>query len=403
MRRGRCAGFEDPVNEITICERGAFTRDALAYYAQSAGVSTVLAEPHELAEHFRYGRVLIAEWSEELAPALAQARRLGVRVIAVRKSQTAMGSAAEPEAFLSWPVSRRDVEGLLRALFSGGHLQARTESDAKRLSRRLSGLKVLVADDNEVNREVAKEALEQLGATVTLVSDGLQALTAHASSSFDLLMLDGSMPILNGFDAARQIRQRELETGCKRVPIIAFTAHVLGDGAAEWRDAGMDLLVAKPFTLEQLATGVETALGRDGVSFTPARAAAESIETALDLIDRKTFGELAGLSLQRKDFLDRVVGLYSVHAPEAVDAIRRCAIDGQPDGLAKSAHALKSMSLNIGASAVARVGAQLEFDAKSGAAADPVSLNRLTCLVEATCTELQHLLDETTLPIAVAS
>jgi two-component system sensor histidine kinase BarA len=237
---------------------------------------------------------------------------------------------------------------------------------------------VLVADDNEVNREVAKEALQQMGATVALVCDGLEAVAAYGASRFDLIMLDGSMPGLSGFDAARRIREIEARSGARRTPIVAFTARVLGASATEWREAGMDALVAKPLTLEQLSRGVETALGRrtDVPTAEP-----EAVADAA-LVDGELLDELSRLSSRGADFLARVVGLYRSHAPEAVGEIERCARDGDWDGLAKAAHALKSMSLNIGANAAAQAAAQLEIGARNGAAA---GVERIGPLVAATC------------------
>ena len=109
--------------------------------------------------------------------------------------------------------------------------------------------RVLVADDSAVNVEVAIEALARCGVTdVITVGDGAQALAASAAGHFDLILMDGSMPVLDGFEATRAIRRREAETGAARLPIVAMTAHVIGDGALAWQEADMDGTLAKPFT-----------------------------------------------------------------------------------------------------------------------------------------------------------
>src|SRR5262249_62154969 len=114
------------------------------------------------------------------------------------------------------------------------------------------GLKVLVADDSEVNREVATAALTRLGASVQMVDNGGQAISAARDGAFDVVLMDGSMPDIDGFAAARAIREEEERDGRKRLPIVALTAHVIGKAADAWRDAGMDDIVHKPFTLAQL-------------------------------------------------------------------------------------------------------------------------------------------------------
>ena len=118
---------------------------------------------------------------------------------------------------------------------------------------RFANLRVLVADDSAVNREVAIEALSRLGAHVETVENGVEAVSAAARRSHDIILMDGSMPQMDGFTAARTIRQAEQSENRVRVPIVALTAHVIGAAAEEWRLAGMDAIIHKPFTIAQLA------------------------------------------------------------------------------------------------------------------------------------------------------
>ena len=112
---------------------------------------------------------------------------------------------------------------------------------------------MLVADDSAVNREVAIEALSRLGAQVETVENGAEAVSAAARHSHDIILMDGSMPQMDGFTAARIIRQAEESENRARIPIVALTAHVIGAAAEEWRLAGMDAVIHKPFTIAQLA------------------------------------------------------------------------------------------------------------------------------------------------------
>ncbi len=107
-------------------------------------------------------------------------------------------------------------------------------------------MNVLVAEDNQVSQRLAQRILQKLGCSVTLVSDGLQAVEAVAKNRFDAVLMDCIMPICDGFEATKKIRAAERETG-RHVPVIALTASVLAEDRDRCLDAGMDAYLAKPF------------------------------------------------------------------------------------------------------------------------------------------------------------
>jgi CheY-like chemotaxis protein len=120
-----------------------------------------------------------------------------------------------------------------------------------------TGYRVLVADDMEVNRILCREMLELLGAEAAVVNDGQQAAEAVANGSYDLLIMDCRMPVLDGFSATRRIRAWEMENHAKRIPIIALTAHAVEDARTACLEAGMDDHLPKPFRFEQLRAILE--------------------------------------------------------------------------------------------------------------------------------------------------
>ncbi|MCC6408353.1 MAG: response regulator [Planctomycetes bacterium] len=130
-----------------------------------------------------------------------------------------------------------------------------------------SGLSVLVAEDNLVNQKIAARLLERQGYAVTLVGNGREALDALQTGVFDLVLMDGSMPEMDGLAAARAIRERELSTG-GHIPIIALTAHAMKGDRERFLDAGMDGYVTKPIQLAELLTAIArvTAKRDDGAS-----------------------------------------------------------------------------------------------------------------------------------------
>jgi signal transduction histidine kinase/ActR/RegA family two-component response regulator len=116
--------------------------------------------------------------------------------------------------------------------------------------------RVLVADDNAVNQFVVVRVLERCGCDADVVSDGKQALEALAQRSYDAVLMDCEMPVLDGYQTTLELRRRE--DGARHTPVIAMTAHAMEGAAEECRQAGMDDYLSKPLQREQL----ETALAR---------------------------------------------------------------------------------------------------------------------------------------------
>jgi two-component system, sensor histidine kinase len=114
---------------------------------------------------------------------------------------------------------------------------------------------VLVVEDNEVNRMIAREMLAQMGLNVLEANDGAAALRLleRDEASVDLVLMDLQMPELDGYAATRLIREREAQRpGRGRLPILAVTANAFGDDARRALDAGMDAHLAKPYSPARL-------------------------------------------------------------------------------------------------------------------------------------------------------
>jgi signal transduction histidine kinase/CheY-like chemotaxis protein len=115
----------------------------------------------------------------------------------------------------------------------------------------LSGT-VLVVEDNEVNRMIARQVLLSLGVEVIEAADGAEALDVLEGRPVDLVLMDCQMPVMDGYVATRAIREREARRGGRRLPIVALTADAFDDDAIRTREAGMDAHLGKPYTRGQL-------------------------------------------------------------------------------------------------------------------------------------------------------
>ena len=281
------------------------------------------------------------------------------------------------------PLRRRDLEAALARAVAGEpigqDLAAEDRAETAALPE-FHGRRVLVADDSAVNREVAMEALSRLGVEADVAIDGRAAVEAvsaalAAGTPFDLVLMDGSMPDMDGYEAATEIRRREAESTLDRLPIVALTAHVVGAAADAWQAAQMDGVLHKPFTLAGLAAvlsqHMETASAPvSAMSGPPIAAPLKSPAPSApmitsDLLDPQVAGELARMAAMGKaDFVDRVRRLYRENAPEAVKAVIDGSVSRDWEAVAVAAHALKSMSLNMGARVVAESASRIEAQAR---------------------------------------
>jgi PAS domain S-box-containing protein len=127
-----------------------------------------------------------------------------------------------------------------------------------------AGRRVLVVDDNVVNQKVARHFLGKLGYRADVVHDGREAVLAWQRGYYDLILMDCEMPVMDGYEATRQIRIHE--GGERHIPIVALTAHAVSGAEIKCKAAGMDAYITKPLVREQLAGCLERFLGDANIS-----------------------------------------------------------------------------------------------------------------------------------------
>ncbi len=279
------------------------------------------------------------------------------------------------------PIGRREVIDIVDRLASNGLRGSQALDGSDETFENLAnfgGIRVLVADDNAINREVIIEALRRLNVSVDTAIDGEEAVRKWYDGHYKLIFMDCSMPTVDGYAATELIRQREAAAGRGRLPIIALTAHVAGGPADQWETAGMDGLITKPFTLKTIAECLVKWLP-DALTFPDATQDAATVapETAATgcgeeqpVIDPITLENVRLMSGGNNELLFRTTELFKEHAPQAFEKLNGL-IEG-PGGkpLADAAHALKSMSSNMGAVRLAAACHRLETLARGGAPLD---------------------------------
>jgi PAS domain S-box-containing protein len=132
-----------------------------------------------------------------------------------------------------------------------------------------STLRVLAAEDNEVNQLVLRTLLSHVGIEPVIVGDGVDAVAAWEAEPWDVILMDVQMPRMDGPTATRFIRERELAQGRARTPIVALTANAMTHQVSQYLDAGMDGFVAKPIEVSRLFEALETAMAQKAGAESP--------------------------------------------------------------------------------------------------------------------------------------
>jgi signal transduction histidine kinase/ligand-binding sensor domain-containing protein/DNA-binding response OmpR family regulator/HPt (histidine-containing phosphotransfer) domain-containing protein len=235
--------------------------------------------------------------------------------------------------------------------------------------------RVLVVEDQPLNREVADGMLSALGVTVETAANGAEALERLRRESFDLVLMDCEMPVMDGFSATRELRRSEAPG--KHLPVVALTADVTREGREACLAAGMDDHLGKPFTREALSAMLQRWLP------TPPRASAQALpaveapqaaagppeapEASAELLDQGTLDALRALPLRgSQSMLSRVAATYLSDSERLLDAIERAIAAGQAGELAQAAHAWRSSNGNMGALGLMNLCRELESSARAG-------------------------------------
>lgn len=114
-------------------------------------------------------------------------------------------------------------------------------------------MSILLVEDNELNQKLMKIGLTRYNYNVTIASNGLEGVEMFKQNKFDLILMDIMMPVMDGFEATKEIRNLERETGkLNRIPIIAFTANTINNDREKCIKGGMDDILVKPFDINKL-------------------------------------------------------------------------------------------------------------------------------------------------------
>jgi CheY-like chemotaxis protein len=274
---------DTPINEEILMRH----LDALGMEASLApdGFEALRAIEHAVSAGAPYAVVFLDQIMPGMdGPTLAGRIRAlaGVAPAIVLVTSAAMAPVRAPgrglfDAVLEKPIRRRDLAQCLEGLLPGSDRPAAAKApepvSASRTRPSVSRpLNVLVAEDNVINQRVVQAMLTHAGHSVRIAANGVEAVAAVADGTFDAVLMDMQMPVLDGIGATRQIRALPAPKGC--VPIIALTADAMTGAREYYVEAGMDDYLSKPISSAALMEMLER-LVREEVRLDAQRESAE--------------------------------------------------------------------------------------------------------------------------------
>jgi len=241
---------------------------------------------------------------------------------------------------------------------------------------------ILLVDDNEVNRKVAKSMLEHLGHRTEIVENGKQAVDVLANSpagAFDLVLMDIQMPQLDGLSATRQIRERERKTNRHQL-VVALTAHAIKGDRQKCLEAGMDGYIAKPMRVAELELEIERVMSGARVerecraenSLKQASLAAKGEPLCFDA------QELRQRVQGSVELMAELIRIFLDDTPKQLSELQQAVVARDQQRVERVAHTIKGAASVIAAKGLAGAARALEMAARSNAGLDAQLISRIT-------------------------
>jgi signal transduction histidine kinase/CheY-like chemotaxis protein/HPt (histidine-containing phosphotransfer) domain-containing protein len=362
-----------------IVDDNANNRELLQQHLNSWGVETTAVETGKAAlaalnadGPLRFDLALLDDRMPglggiEVAKIVRQDARFANLPLIMLSSQESGGESAECaklfSAVLLKPLRRSQLFGCLSGAMTGAAIAQALEQSEGAISasaQRHAGPRILLVEDNPINLEVAVGLLESLGCSIQTADNGRMAIEAMNGGSYDAVLMDCQMPVMDGLSATAEIRRRELGTGKPRVPIIAVTANAMEGDRERCLAAGMDDFLSKPFTQQQLASLLKRWLA----AWPMAEHSERSDAVRPPLVDAGVLRNIAALT--RPALLNSLIDLYLNHSPGLIAAVETAAAGMQAEALAAAVHTLKSSTANLGGARLAMAARECEVLLREG-------------------------------------
>ncbi|MDX2216720.1 MAG: PAS domain S-box protein [Oculatellaceae cyanobacterium bins.114] len=365
---------------LLIIEDQATTQRSLTHWTTSWGMITHTVATSEtglqhLMHEPTYNIILLGALSDGQSAELIQKIRTlphyeNVPIILLRllgKSFARSAQEHQPITILNKPIKQTQLHTALvnsvtgqTSLHEASPIPLGQSTALSTLSKQIP-LKILVVDDITVNQKILVRILQGLGYRADIANNGREAVKSAQRQSYDLILMDVQMPEMDGLAATRQIRQLCSETHPR---IVAVTAHAMPSDREECLQAGMNDYLSKPVFLEELVQVIKRC-GGVGQAPTPCQPPAQSTKSPAPVIDAPVIKELHQMMGEdAATLIDQLMQNFLDDAPELLENIKQAVTQQDATQLKTSAHALRSMSLNLGMVNLATTCQSLELMAK---------------------------------------
>jgi signal transduction histidine kinase/CheY-like chemotaxis protein len=256
-------------------------------------------------------------------------------------------------AFLNKPIKQSQLYNVLTQILSGQPIQVKPSSVSHlqldpRMAQKLPR-KILVAEDNKVNQQLALQLLARMGYRADVAGNGLEAIAALHRQHYDVVFMDVHMPEMDGLSATRHICEKWSPTA--RPWIIAMTANAMQGDRENCLNAGMNDYISKPIRVEELSRSLSQSPSRFD---NPKPELEETIDTSVVQAFRNTLGSDAD------QFLAQLIELYLEETPSLLQLMDAAVTQSDATTMKQSAHTLKSSSASLGAITLSKLFEQLE-------------------------------------------
>ncbi len=253
------------------------------------------------------------------------------------------------------------------------------------LTQSLTGLRVLLCEDNLINQKFALRLLDKWGCNTSLAQNGAEAVVLWEERTFDVVLMDIQMPIMDGYMATRSIREHEDTIG-RHTPIIAMTAHAMEGDREKCLAQGMDDYLSKPISSERL-NRLLSAYHRGGNSVpNPPASLSQSEEAQESAFDLAALNEMCG---QDAEFVHEMITLFLEVVDTQMEAVHTAITEGDAHRLSSTAHTLKGSCRSIMAHPMSAVCDELEQLGQTGDITSSKALyTQLEAYKERLCQEL---------------
>ncbi|MGD0095557.1 MAG: PAS domain S-box protein [Terracidiphilus sp.] len=394
------AGTQPPINlsgvRVLIVDDNAISREILVAFTTSWGMrpTSVEGAPWALDALYRAQEekdpfsVAVIDFhmpgtdGEALVNSIRADARLANTHMVLLTCLKAWHSKKSPEEIglagcVPKPVRRDELRGLLSRVLSAK--DSRISTNMKTLNAELldphrdtsqpflgMNAKILVVEDNPTNREVASGILERLGLRADAVCDGAEAIKSLESVPYDLVLMDMRMPVMDGVEATRQIRNPKSAALDHKIPIIAMTANATESDRQLCLAVGMNDFVTKPVSVAVLRDTLKKWLAT-GDSMTPTTAS-PIVSSQTTESETVVFNPASVLSRLEGDnvLAQAVFEAFLEDVPGQIRALKDLAESGDTAAAARTAHSIRGASANVGGESLRKLAAEMEGAADAG-------------------------------------